>query len=113
MTSPLDKLPPDVRQALIEGRALDAIKLLRQSSGVSLKSAAQRIEGLKAHVPPRPVATAANAPIAHPQHAPSNPEPLYQEGLAPGEVPRARESIWTWVALLVALGAFARWRGWF
>lgn len=117
MSSPLDKLPPEVRRALIEGRAFDAIKLLRHHSGISLKSAQQRIEALKGHAaaaPPPPAPSAAHAtPLQHPHHPPSNPEPLYREGLAPGEVPRSRESLLTWALIALALAAFARWRGWF
>lgn len=118
MTSPLDGLPPEVTRALHEGRTLDAIKLLRQAKGVSLKSAAQHIESVKGHVVPRP------APAARPHGAPGATQatavvvavpqaPLYHEGLAPGEVPRSRESFWSWFAVVLLLGAFARWHGWF
>ncbi len=126
MTSPLDALPADVRQALQAGNTLDAIKRLRHARGVSLISAKRHIDGVVAD-------SSHSAHSAHSTHAshsvrsahsssaaPLAPLPLpgrarpHDDRLAPGEMPRSRDATWAWwvFALLIVAG-YLRWRGWF
>lgn len=76
-----DALPAAVNDALQRGRKIEAIRLLRQHTGIGLKEAKQRVE-----------AAAVGA-------VPQRPD------LAPGEVPRGVSS-WWW---RVALGLLIAW----
>ena len=44
--NPIEELPEDVRALAVQGKSLEAIKLLRQSTGVGLAEAKRRIEQL-------------------------------------------------------------------
>jgi ribosomal protein L7/L12 len=48
MAHDFDSLPETVKTALQRGQQVDAIKLLRQAKGISLKAAKERIEGIAA-----------------------------------------------------------------
>lgn len=54
MAHDFESLPETVKTALQRGRQLDAIKLLRQAKGISLKAAKERIEGIVARGIPAP-----------------------------------------------------------
>jgi ribosomal protein L7/L12 len=79
-------LPPAVREAMRRGQKVDAIRLLREATGMGLKEARQAVEGLASEV------SAA------------------EHGLGPGEQPRARWA-WAvaWAALLLAGLGYAWW----
>jgi hypothetical protein len=83
VAAPDDPLPPDVRAALDQGDALEAIKLLRRRTGFGLKEAKDAVE----RGPKRRGAAAS--------------------GLSPGEVPRsAGFGRWLLVAAIVVAGLY-------
>jgi hypothetical protein len=95
MANDFESLPEAVKTALQRGRQLDAIKLLRQATGISLKAAKERIEGIVAQGVPL-------ASSQQPQQASSatgTATPAELGPLAPGEQPRSGGS--RLVALLV------------
>lgn len=76
MTIPTDPLPPEVLAALQRGNKIEAIKQMRQLTGLGLKEAKDAVE-------------------ASPQHG--------QLGhRSPGEVPRSGSIGWVLLALVVA-----------
>ena len=56
-----EPLPPNVQEALDRGQALEAIKLLRLSSGMGLKEAKAAIDESRRHPSPAPIAEPAGA----------------------------------------------------
>ena len=55
MSNDFDSLPEPVRKALQSGRAMDAIRLLREEKGISLKASKARIDAVAARgVPAAP-----------------------------------------------------------
>jgi len=82
MAQPPKELPPQVLQALRAGSKIEAIKRLREATGLGLKEAKDVVEGHRgARTTARPT------------------------GLAPGEVPRSSASPIAWI--LLAVGALA------
>jgi ribosomal protein L7/L12 len=70
-------LPPDVIQALQQGHKIEAIKLLRNQTGLGLKEAKDTVDAYsRIHVMPA-------------------------EGLSPGEVPKSAAGRW-WLAAVAA-----------
>lgn len=84
-----DPLPQDVLDELSRGNAINAIKLLRQSSGLGLKEAKDAID---AH------------PHGHPSSAPAGNARGRQ--IAPGEISRKSGAIW-WVVAAIVMAAVA------
>jgi hypothetical protein len=77
-------LPPLVRAALMEGRTLDAIRLLREAQGIGLKEAKEAVD----------TALRDGMPVAPP-------------GLSPGEQPRGRGRLAGVLFVLLLLGLVA------
>ncbi len=77
-------LPAPVVQALQQGNKIEAIKLLREHTGLDLKEAKDMVEA-------SPYASSSAG---------------RQTGLAPGEVPRSRNHL-VWIIALVVLAALA------
>jgi hypothetical protein len=130
MSFPSRPLPPDVLVALRQGHALEAIKLLRQATGLGLKESKELIDAhLRAHPADRTAASTAalqglSSPVAQAlmegraadaikllvpgrRGAPQSPDELaaasQQEaqglgGLSPGEVPRS-QGLGGWVVV--------------
>ena len=78
MSTPSDPLPPDVLNALERGNKIEAIKLLRQKTGLGLKESKDLIDAAA----PQVVKT--------------------KRTLAPGEEPASGGRLWWWVALVAA-----------
>ncbi|WP_088280686.1 ribosomal protein L7/L12 [Ideonella sp. A 288] len=78
--------PPAVVTALAHGHKLEAIRLLREHSGLGLKEAKDAIEA-------SPLSMVAGS-----------------GGLSPGEVPRSRDSVWPLVAAVIAVLVWWFWR---
>ena len=98
----MDPLPADVIAALQRGNKIEAIKRLRQASGLGLKEAKDAVEAAEAAGLPHAGADAgANAETSFTGRA----------SLAPGEVPRRRGSLAR--LLLAALVAAAVLVAWF
>jgi hypothetical protein len=120
-----DPLPADVQQALQRGDRVDAVRRLRQHTGLPLKEAlaALRDAGVDAAPdgPPdlaellqlmlgggsqrrrkaRGAPNAAKAPQA-PSAPTTAPEPTrHAAGMAPGEVPRESNTVWLLIVLLL------------
>lgn len=76
MSTPSDPLPPDVLNALERGNKIEAIKLLRQKTGLGLKESKDLIDA------------------AAPQVVKA------KQTLAPGEEPASGGRLWWWVALV-------------
>jgi hypothetical protein len=115
---PADQLPPDVIQALAQGRKIDAIKRLRALKGLGLAEAKALVDAhlrsrqpatsfreahakhpsddTGAHVFAPPDAGEDQAPRLQPPPAPN------RSGLAPGEVSHSNAAFWV-VAMLVAV----------
>lgn len=87
--SPEDELPAHVLAALASGQKIEAIKLLREATGLGLKEAKDAVETAEAR---------ANL----------------QAGLAPGEVRRSSKvGLWPWLAAgAVAFGSYAYFHLW-
>lgn len=104
MPDPRNSLPPEVIEALRAGKPIEAMKLLRKSSGVDLKAAKDAIEAqLRNASSSRMTARSPHAPEAkralEALHRKFE-DPRHRR-LSPGEVPRTTvESEW-----LVALAA--------
>ncbi|MBI3148645.1 MAG: ribosomal protein L7/L12 [Betaproteobacteria bacterium] len=80
-------LPADVQAALARGNKIEAIRLLRATTGLGLKDAKDRIDAAEAGGQ-----RAASS-------VPANPTP----GLSPGEVPRTRVGRWAFLLVFAAL----------
>jgi ribosomal protein L7/L12 len=80
-------LPEPVVLALREGNKIEAIRLLRQHTGIGLKAAYDRVNA--ANIAPEIAGTG-------------------RDGLAPGEVPRGRGGS-GWIVVLVVLAVLAYW----
>lgn len=78
--------PPAVVTALAHGQKIEAIRLLREHSGLGLKEAKDAIEA-------SPLSMVAGS-----------------GGLSPGEVPRTRDSLWPVVIAVIAVVAWWVWR---
>lgn len=80
----MGSVPDTVQHALAQGNKIEAIRLLREHAGISLKEAKDRVDALD---------------VSRQRHA---------EGLAPGEMSRKTGAMtWVAVAAIVALLAFA------
>jgi ribosomal L7/L12-like protein len=99
----MSSLPPEVVEALRKGNKIEAIKRLREATGVGLAEAKGAVEHLQWHgssTNPKVSATVrVTVKKAPPGHAP---------GLSPGEVPRSSISAGAIVALAV-IAALAGW----
>ncbi|KAB2844938.1 MAG: hypothetical protein F9K47_01900 [Burkholderiales bacterium] len=80
-------LPVDVQAALARGNKIEAIRLLRQATGLGLKDAKDRIDAAEAGG----------------QRASSGFPADSTPGLSPGEVPRPRAGRWAFLLVLAAL----------
>ena len=101
-----DSLPPEILTALREGRQLEAIKLLRKTTGLGLAETKSLIDSfLRSQAPVQAKAKAVN-PLKIAVHAPKPRVavhiPQRISGLSPGEVPRDSGGPWL---LLVVIGA--------
>ena len=98
MPIPAAQLPPNVVEALRRGNVLEAIKLLRQATGVGLKEATHAIGGhLRGHTAPTSHAASPRGPMAlNARHPPAR-----RSGLSPGEMPRSGGGLWWLGALAV------------
>ena len=71
-------IPPSVAQAIQAGNTIEAIKLMREQTGMGLKEAKDAVDGLRA-------------------------QSQWSQGGSPGEVPRSSGAVW-WVVIAVAAG---------
>jgi len=93
MSKPEQELPPEVAAAIGRGQLIEAIKLLRQARGLSLKDAKEIVDTAQ--------------PVARPVSAAD----FSDDGLAPGEQ-RQRSGLWVALVVLVLLGVLLfRWIG--
>ena len=97
-------LPPQAVDALRRGNKIEAIKLLRQASGLGLAEAKGIIDRLDtgAHASAKPVAAAMTAHPARPAHPLQSGQTT---GLSPGEVPRGAGGAFGTVILVAAAAA--------
>ena len=121
MATPSDPLPPEVRDALGRGDALEAIRLLRQRSGLGLKEAKAVVgAGVATRMPTarrageRPATfptqapdaasfpTSVTGPVDPARNATTGFTAGGHPGLSPGEVPR-REGALRWLIVVAAL----------
>ncbi len=85
MTTPRHSLPADVLTALEQGQKIEAIKRLRNATGLGLKEAKEAVEACEASADASRVKAA---------------------GLAPGEVPKT-SGAGRWLVALVLMGLAA------
>ena len=91
-----DSLPPEIISALREGRQLEAIKLLRKTTGLGLVETKALIDAfLRSQAPVR--AKALNK-IKISVHGP----PPRMKGLSPGEVPHSTGGPWAIMLMIAA-----------
>jgi hypothetical protein len=88
----LPPLPPEAAQALARGRKIEAIKLVRQHTGLGLKDAKDLVEAHERDGP----------------EPPSGDSPLAAMGRAPGEQPRGSGAA-GFVVAVVVLAALGYW----
>ena len=100
----LAELPANVVEALQRGNAREAIKLLRQSTGLGLKDATYVVADLLRGRKPPAVQAASSGGVGA-VHA--RDPPKRRPGLSPGEVPRSGGGLW-WVVAL-AVGVLVSW----
>jgi hypothetical protein len=104
MPTPDGSLPPDVIDALRQGRMIEAIKLLRTGSGIGLKEAKDIID---AHI--RRAAAPVGSQGAKDAAAASQRRMIANHsnpgGYSPGEVPRSHN--FSWVIVVLVAAAFA------
>ena len=112
MSKPPPNLPVQVLSALARGDKIEAIKLVREMTGLGLREAKDTVEGKRGFhgAPPHasPHVTPHSTPHA-PGQAGSAGDVLHRaadNGLAPGEQPRATaaSSLAWWGAALLAVG---------
>ena len=96
-------VPPEVVDALRRGNKIEAVKRLREASGIGLAEAKGLIDRLEggAHAGQSAHPTPTTLHHAHPVQ----PE---QSGLSPGEVPRGKEGTFA-IVILVAAAAAGLW----
>ena len=106
-------LPPDVMAALAKGRKIEAIKLLRKSSGLGLAETKAVVDAFlqsQGGAAPAHTSHTFSTPDAQPERdreyaktetpvAPLAPRP---GNMAPGEVPNSNSGFW-WVLFLLAV----------
>jgi hypothetical protein len=115
MADPMKKsLPLEVVEAWRSGRKVEAIRLLRESTGAGLAEAKAALEALKLLYEPPPTGGAA-AKMEAPHGDAATREAmkaagaklsslgLNHEALSPGEVPRAQGGPWLFVVLALVL----------
>ena len=97
MPDPLDRLPPQVLDAMRRGSLLEALKLLRQS-GIGLKDARALLEAQRSRAdsPAAPSRTAQPA-TRFESHQPTPGAVLGD--LSPGQVSNAGNTAWWWILL--------------
>ena len=102
-----DSLPPEIFNALREGRQVEAIKLLRKATGLGLVETKAMLDGFlrtQAQAQLAKGKSAANKvsiSVASPPRARSDIPPR-RAGLSPGEEPRTSAGPWS---LLLIVGA--------
>lgn len=114
MSNAAKPLPPQVLEALRAGQPLEAIRLLRESSGWGLKEAmgAIALHGgavSKAKAPRKPRPSTPHSVEVDSTHDDRKIEAsdLYDPRYSPGEVPRSQDGIlWGVVAALIALALY-------
>jgi len=79
--APVDSLPAPVRDALSKGNKIEAIRLLREQTGLGLKEAKDAVEAFE------------------------DAQPATADGLAPGEVSRSGSRAWPMVLLILVIVA--------
>ena len=102
MTDPAKVLPAGVVEALKAGNKIEAIKRMRESSGIGLAEAKAMIDAIEHHTRALAKGQAHSGGAPHAPH-PNQPLPHRPGGLSPGEVPRAGGGAW-WLLALVAIG---------
>lgn len=112
------KLPPEAIAALERGQLIQAIKIIREQTGLGLAEAKQLAEQLKAWKMAQQAASSAGggpktdadpASFQSPVLAQTTLDPArLADGLAPGEVPRSRLP-WTAIVIVLAIAALAAW----
>ena len=114
MTDPSKVLPPPVIEALRAGNKIEAIKRLREVSGIGLGEAKALIDAVEHHARAaakqgKQAASAAATMHAkhtgHPHAKHPNPLIMHRPGLSPGEEPRVGGHGW-WILALIAAGVF-------
>lgn len=103
-----DVLPPTVVEALVGGNKLEAIRRLKQITGMDLKAARDWVESY-IRTNPEPgseLLQSFEGEASTRPHSPPKPAALHaRPGLAPGEVPPGRGAA-KWLAL-IAVGLIA------
>jgi ribosomal protein L7/L12 len=89
---------PAVADALRKGNKIDAIRILREKTGLGLKEAKDAVDRFPTHT--------IDKTATH--EAPKSTQQLSRPGLAPGEVPRSEGGTgrW-WLVALIIIGAIA------
>jgi hypothetical protein len=98
-----DPLPEEVIHALRHGNTVEAIKRLRESTGLGLKESKAVIDRYLAG---KSAMTAASAPASRPAHA-AHHKPV--PGLSPGEIPGSGKITGFIVAMALAAAAIIWW----
>lgn len=98
----LPPLPAEAATALARGQKLEAIKIVREHTGLGLKESKELVEAHEAQADPRAASSGSSATGTG--HA----------GMAPGEVPRSgSRGMLIVAAVVLAIGGYglARWLG--
>jgi hypothetical protein len=99
----MSSLPPDVVDALRKGNKIEAIKRLRESTGVGLAEAKGAVEHFEWHGSTSKPKVSATVRVTIKKSPPRS-----AAGLSPGEEPRSSISVGAIVALAV-IAALAGW----
>lgn len=102
---PPNQLPPEVVEALRSGHVIEALKRLREATGVGLAEAKALLEAQAAARAGQATVHPHTHPV-QPTRVPSASPPQSLGGLSPGEVPRASGSGLA-TAVLIAIAVVA------
>jgi hypothetical protein len=110
MATPPRILPPDVVNALRRGNKIEAIKLLRQATGLGLAEAKDVVDAYALLAAGRGTAGDASQTAAHgasgvTPHSPVRATSSLDPHLSPGEVPRIPN--FGWIVAIVVIAAVA------
>ena len=97
---------PEVTEALKTGNKIEAIRILREKTGLGLAEAKEAVERQFSRYSSSSTSSSSSldspAPVSTP--TPYSGSTIVRPGLSPGEVPHAKGGRW-WIAVVIVIGA--------
>ena len=95
---------PEVTEALKQGNKIDAIRILREKTGLGLAEAQDAVERQFSRYSSSSTSSSLDSPAPVSTPTPYSGSTIVRPGLSPGEVPHTKGGRW-WIAVVIVIGA--------